>query len=440
MLNGEVNIMKLAWRVVPVLAMCAITTGCAEMALKQKERQMELVARDWTMTIRASQVVPVYPLTQDIQVGDVYLVNRTVAAQSKRYRDRGFMPTDLLVTRLHVKDFGPFYRSRDGASDEQKLDLPRDWRDQPEASGPWERFPKAGFPSYTFKVSNSGGLSVAVPVSSVPVAMSVTGAAEATGSITISEAVTYGIDAVSMYKLLLAAHQDQLLDPVAPPKESTWYLRVVTRVFAAKSFDVVLTATSTTGGGIDAGAPQPVSDAGGRLQSGQTVTQINEQISKVGRLLDEAGLPLPGGSMRATFADGRTVGFKETFVEPIVVGYHGFDVAIDSEGNLGRIIPTFQVLEDNVMPPEPGITDDDSSYMAMLDLLKTLDPSKAGEVLSLAATRGGFADEYAKKLEERPEYPVRAWIRLTTLMATSAADLARLRGLVSRAVREEIGE
>lgn len=57
--------------------------GCGEMAMRQKERQMELVARDWSMTIRASQVVPVYPLNEDIVPGDVFLVNQTVAAQSK---------------------------------------------------------------------------------------------------------------------------------------------------------------------------------------------------------------------------------------------------------------------------------------------------------------------------------------------------------------------
>ena len=78
-----------------VIATACLSAGCGSLALKQKERQMELVARDWSMTIRASQVVPVYPLTQDIQPGDVFLVNQTVAEQSRRFRDRGFMPTDL---------------------------------------------------------------------------------------------------------------------------------------------------------------------------------------------------------------------------------------------------------------------------------------------------------------------------------------------------------
>ncbi|MBI4516421.1 MAG: hypothetical protein HY699_11475 [Deltaproteobacteria bacterium] len=440
--------MNLIWRLFIVLAMCAATTGCAELALKQKERQMERVARDWTMTIRASQVVPVYPLSQDIQVGDVYLVNRTVAAQSKRYRERGFMPTDLLITRLDVGDFGPFYRTREHRIAGEPLVLPGAWRDLPGPQGPWGRFPKAGFPSYTFTVSNSGGLSVAVPVSAVPVALSVTGAATATGSITIADAVTYGMDASSVYAVLLDTKERGLLNHAVPPEKSLWYLRVITRVFAAKSFDVVLNATSTLGGGVDAGAPQPVADAGGHLETGQTVTQINEQLGTVGRLLDTTGLPLPGGSLRATFAGGRTIGFKETFVEPIVVGYHGFDVAIDAQGNLGPIIPTFQVLEDDAAPPQPtGLTDQDSAYLAMLALLRKTARTSEGDAalvtatLILAAKRGAFEAKYTEMLGQRRTDPVGAWVAVTAADATTVGARNRLTGLVSGAIREkEIGE
>ena len=43
--------------------------GCAS-----SESQVQKAARDWCMTIRGSQVVPVYPLTEDIQPGDIFLV------------------------------------------------------------------------------------------------------------------------------------------------------------------------------------------------------------------------------------------------------------------------------------------------------------------------------------------------------------------------------
>lgn len=427
-----------------LLLPCLAAGGCGELALRQKERQMELIARDWAMTIRASQVVPVYPLNQDIQPGDVFLVNRTVADQSRRFRDRGFLPTDLRITRLFPEDYEQFYSAREkpraGAGD--AFVLPRDWRDAPPPTLPWERFPKAGFPSYTFDVSNSGGLSVAIPVQSVPLALSVTGAASATGSVTLADAVTYGIDASSMYGLLTEAQSEGRLDAAVPPKGAgPWYLRVVTRVFAAKSFEVVLSARSTLGGGIDAGEAQPVEDPGGRLENGQTVDQINSQLKRIGKTVGDRGEALAGGSVRATFASGRTLGFVETFVEPIVVGYHGFDVAIGSDGTLGPIIPTFQVLEEKTAPAPPtAVTESDSSYIALLDLLDLVPTERATEVL-LAAARGSdeIRQAFAEGLEERPGDPVSVWRSVTRPLASTEAGRERLLGWVSRAIRETGG-
>jgi len=424
----------LGWFCVFVAA--CLTVGCGSLALKQKERQMELVARDWSMTIRASQVVPVYPLTQDIQPGDVFLVNQTVAEQSRRFRDRGFMPTDLLVTRLAPLDFDGFYAMREANDGEGTgLVLPGHWRDQEDPTIPWERFPRAGFPSYTFEVSNSGGLSIAVPVQSVPVALSLTGAARATGSITIADASTYGLDAGTIYNKLLSASQQGALDQARPPDgQCPWYLRVVTRVFAAKTFDVVLTARDTMGGGVDAGAPQPVSDASAQLEGGMTIRQINEQMVQAESMLESAGIRPPGGSVRATFTNGRTIGFRETFAEPIVIGYHGFDVQIDSAGRLGAIIPTFRVLDEALVPlPPTAISTDDSAYVAMLDLLRGLPAERSREILVLAAEKSeSFGAEYKRELAEQPADPVGAWVTVTS----GKAGIDRLSGLVSRAIRE----
>jgi len=56
--------------------------------------------QDWSLSIRASQVIPVYPLTEDLQPGDVFLVQTPVEDQVKVYLAKGFLPLDNLVTRL----------------------------------------------------------------------------------------------------------------------------------------------------------------------------------------------------------------------------------------------------------------------------------------------------------------------------------------------------
>jgi len=419
------------------------SVGCGNHAFKQKERQMQLVARDWAMTIRASQVVPVYPLTQDIQPGDVFLVNQTVAEQSKRFRDRGFMPTDLLVTRLESLDYSTFYSMRGSGEsadpcdhENKELVLPRDWRDAPKPKASWERFPRAGFPSYTFEVSNSGGLSVAIPVQAVPVALSVTGAAKATGSMTISDASTYGLDASAIYNKLKEASRFGKLDSARPPVgQGPWYLRVITRIFAAKSFDIVITARDTFGGGADVGAAQPISDPAAQLERGMTIDYINDQIkASESASLDANGIPLPGGSVRATFTNGRTIGFTESFAEPIAIGYHGFDVAIDSDGNLGAIIPTFQVLDEAVKPTPPtAVSTEDSAYMALLNLLEQLPTATSLQILKMAARNSGrFQSLYTREVESRPKEPVSSWVSVTS----GNADVHLLTGWVSRAIRE----
>ncbi len=473
-----------------VAACCFIIAGCAEMALKQKERQMELVARDWSMTIRASQVVPVYPLTQDLVPGDVFVVQMPIAEQSRRYRERGFLPTDLQAARLQVSDYRAFYRGFEhGPADEDTpLILPRDWRAGPsdgsiagsilnpsEGDAPndgfgrvWRSFPRAGFPSYTFEVSNQGGLSAALPVQGIPVALAATGAARATGSITIADAVTYGVDAGDLYEQLHDYVEDARAKGLTPPPGQIWYLRVVTRVFAAKRFDIVLTATSTWGGGVDVGAPKEVGDTkapeplavperiadtpraqeimlddlelraaerraasedaqahrtGNSLEGGLTVTDINKRLKALESPDADGAKPVPGAgaaaslapgvSLRATFASGRTVGFQETYTEPIVVGYHGFDVAIDSSGNIGPIVPTFAVLTEGAfIPPPTGLTTEDTVYRALVNTLRGADPDKSIPVLRVAAGNDDallvmFESELAK--EGNDKNPVGAW-------------------------------
>lgn len=420
-----------------VMAACVGLAGCGEMAMRQKERQMELVARDWAMTIRASQVIPVYPLSQDIQPGDVFVVNQTVAEQSGTFRDRGFMPTDLRICRLSPIDYASAYSAR-VAGTPPALILPGAWRGTTASNTPWSQFPRAGFPTYTFKVSNSGGLSAALPVQSIPVALSLTGAASGTGWVTISDAVTYGIDATTMYDMLDKARHEGRLNGLKPIAGEPLYLRVVTRVFAAKTFDISMSMSSTMGGGADVGAPKPVRDPGGSLESGLSVTDINAMLDSNVNVKGVNGAMLPGGSVRATFASHRTIGFKETFDEPIVVGYQGFDLAMDEQGNFGPIIPSFQVLQGKGVPRAPtAVNKVDSAYMAMIALLRQMAPDKAAPILAHAAKNSpALKMEYEKQLAGDKDRPVAAWIQATTGLKRTNLGRETLLQWLAAAIRE----
>ena len=67
-----------------VLAATLAFSGCSTYL---KKTQLEKVAKDWCLVVRASQVIPVYPLTEDLQPGDVFLV-QTPASEEARISTR----------------------------------------------------------------------------------------------------------------------------------------------------------------------------------------------------------------------------------------------------------------------------------------------------------------------------------------------------------------
>ena len=82
-----------------LLLLVGLLAGCATQ--KMSGNQLARVAKDWSLSIRASQVIPVYPLTEDLQQpGDVFLVQTPIEEQVKIYLDKGFLPLENLVTRL----------------------------------------------------------------------------------------------------------------------------------------------------------------------------------------------------------------------------------------------------------------------------------------------------------------------------------------------------
>src|SRR5688572_19278793 len=183
-------------------------------SLTAKHRQVELadVAKSWCQTIRASQVIPVYPLTEDLQPGDVFLVRRSIEDQAYEYLKKGFLPLDNHFMRRDPAGYGKFYSHSvlandvagepeegptvgDGRQDPPRV--PAQWM-RPGALPPepgwekttWDTAPRASFPSYSFSVQSGAGFNLAVPVQGVPVGLGLLGNQSASGTIAISDAFT----------------------------------------------------------------------------------------------------------------------------------------------------------------------------------------------------------------------------------------------------------
>ena len=172
--------------------------GCATQ--KMSGDQLARVEKDWSLSIRASQVIPVYPLTEDLQPGDVFLVQTPIEEQVKVYLGKGFLPLENLVTRLSPSGYARFYRGWPHVADGDNAP-PRPWQfpkaDAPDAD--YSSAPLAAFPTYNFSVSRSGGLNMAIPVQGVPIGLNLLDSASANGTITLKDAFTYALPARTMY-------------------------------------------------------------------------------------------------------------------------------------------------------------------------------------------------------------------------------------------------
>jgi hypothetical protein len=288
-----------------VVGALALLAGCAS-----KQKQLESVAKDWCMTIRASQVIPVYPLTQDIQPGDVFLVQLPVDKQQQQYREKGFLPLDNHLARLDVAGYADFYsHSFLGKPGESAMRLPLGWM-RPDGTpgataGSWSMAPGAAFPTYSFSVSNSGGLNLAIPISGVPVGFSLLGADSANGSVTIDDARTLGVDIMSLNDQLrewieasperrdfLAAYGT----PAHQPPRN--FLRVITRIYLTGKLDVSLADAEMRGGGADVGVARPVANMLPQVPANNADTaRANREnyelaIAQMNRMLAERDIPV----------------------------------------------------------------------------------------------------------------------------------------------------
>jgi hypothetical protein len=324
-----------------------------------KECQLESVAKDWCMTIRASQVIPVYPLTEDIQPGDIFLTQTTIDQQQSEYKNKGFLRLDHHVARLNPGGYTNFYGNSFLSAANGTVKLPAGWERPADTNlQAWQPAPHAGFPTYSFSVRHGEGINLAVPVDGVPVGLSLLNSDAASGAVTLDKAQTLGVDTISLWRELQtwAATNADFLSLFSGTNGEPNYLRVVSRIYVVGQVDVSLSDTSSQSGGLDVGAAKPVNLLVPQLSSNQTnttatTTQNYTNASSVMQSLltniiqaVASNNVLPGGSLRLAGASSRTVALQETFNPPLVIGYLGFDCAIEDGGVLGPPIPTVSRL------------------------------------------------------------------------------------------------
>jgi hypothetical protein len=383
---------RLLTAAIPLLFVLLYASGCADYL---RRKALEDVAKGWCETIRASQVIPVYPLTEDLRPGDVFLVRYSIATQQDEWKQKGFLALDDFRTRLGyvepriengkpvtpafpnwfarvyfsgywVDEFGtgphprpritspgPITATKDGEKPLTESEIALAKLSQAQA-------PRAAFPSYSFQVRSGASAGLAIPIQGVPVGLSFMQTGSADGTVTIADAYTYAGDPELLYDLLMtwANNHKDILDAAARQSpDQRAFLRVVTRIYLTGAMAVSLHNSESGGAAGKAGA-----DVAANLfnQDGT----FNENYKKLLEALDAQAnqkLPfdetakkyLPGGSVKFAWASSRSVAMNQTFDTPLVVGYLGFDVpvfpgATIGEPDFGYPLPTWSILAERI--------------------------------------------------------------------------------------------
>ncbi|HVY70354.1 MAG TPA: hypothetical protein VHH73_10530 [Verrucomicrobiae bacterium] len=329
-------------------------SGCASYLAR---KNLENVAKGWCQTIRASQVVPVYPLTEDLVVGDVFLTRTSISQQADQYTQKGFLPLDEAVVRLKYTDFSGIYFNGYWTNGFGNTPHPAPVFTN---SGVFTNvlteapIPRAAFPSYSFNAQSGFGINLALPIQGIPVALSYLNSQKVDGSVTISDARTYAGDFGELTRLLKEwgdANPNFLRETALQAWPRPVFLRVVSRVYYARAIDVALHRSGSQGGGAKAGVVNDVSLMATNGDVAQNYTNVLGLLSTMATTAGNAAQA--GGAVKFVSASDSTVGLSQSFDRLLAVGYLGYDFPISTNGAIGTPVPTFAHLKRAV--PEPSV-------------------------------------------------------------------------------------
>ncbi len=378
-----------------------------------KKREMQKVAKDWCLMVRASQVIPVYPLTEDVEPGDVFMVLEAKDVEVDTYSKRGFLPLDQHMTRLQGLNYQFFYKNSFGIGAFENT--PHHWQfpeDSSDQKTEWRQAPLAAFPTYSFSVKSGGGINVALPVQGIPVGLSLMKTDSASGSITIADARTYGVsfdqidDKVRQWSL--SPKIRTMLRKTRAAMERRIFLRVVNRVYLTGR--VMIAMSNSSSGAASARVAEGKKIEIPELKNEETAVNYKAALATLSTALTST---LPGGQIDLSWANSLSVSLSETFPRPLVIGYIGFDYPIGVHGKLGVPVPTSSRLTGKTFPSVSigELSDAQQEYIVLLYAVNSLDEMKQKKVCDTAAEKigGDFLTFYNEKSANQTTTPYQAF-------------------------------
>jgi hypothetical protein len=396
------------------VALAMSWTGCATLTHRKAERELEMVARRWCMTVRASQIIPIYPLNEDVQPGDVFVVETPAQRQASDYDKRGYLELEHLLVRLNPGSYYPeFYAN--GYDVKTNPTTPRNWQFPLSEKPGWSNAPLTGFPSYSIQVKKGGGFNAAFPISGIPVGLSYVSSAQAKISVQLKKTHTFGLDQESLEKPFRnwLSNSADLTRQFARPADKTAFLRLVTRVFLVSEVNVSITGDEASSSGASGGVPKPFDLP--NLQDTNAVANYTNSLGALSKMVEALSGSAPGGSIKLANVSSRSVSLNETFSRPLVIGYIAQDYPILEDGGIGNPISTQGVLEGRITDP----------LKTSLESLRA-EQQLAGKIadLCVAKIRRMTPEQFNKSLDAALSTDILSTLERDRILATTNAKAA----------------
>jgi len=240
--------------VVGEAANALLHAGSGTFERKNRQRHLERVVRDWCLTLRASQIIPCYPLREDVEPGSMTVVNYTIPEMKRYWNQKGYLPFEIDYDHITSLDFRGWYRDSFGTGGNKNPY--HTWREG------WSSAPYAGFLSHSYTISRGESFSGALPLKGVPTMLSALNSRTAQVSVTLKKCHTVGIGETRLREAVgrwvdVVDNRIHLYNKLREASGAKRYMRIVSRVYLVEQVSVSVTDLSASSARLSAGEPKP---------------------------------------------------------------------------------------------------------------------------------------------------------------------------------------
>ena len=277
-----------------IVTVVVLLTSCSSIRSSQHE-QYHNIARQWMLTLRSHQMIPAYPMTSQLQPGDILIHNSFLGSQEFMFGASGFLPFEEKFASLTTE-------------------LPQDSQSE------------CAFPSFNFALNRDREFQTSFPFGIIDTGMALIDSDNVNVSVEIREADTI----VSEYPKLMEQFNNwqdkdnvrwslQNISKFIGPVDYL-VLRVITRVYRAKTISVTLTARSND--------------------------SVTSNI--------QGNVKLPAmSSIDNILVFSNSITLEQSFDPPIVLGYRAIEYVINEHGEIdGPRIPQVDLSSFSSVDPD----------------------------------------------------------------------------------------